>query len=54
MKAVAKFFKNIFINRYNPEEAYLSEAIDRIDLEQRIRRIDRGEAPFQQKHRYYF
>lgn len=54
MNRVAKFFKDFFLTKYDPEQAYLADAIDRIDLEQRIRRIDRGEAPFQQKNRFYF
>lgn len=32
-------------------EAYLSEAVDLVDLEMRQRRIDRGEAPWQERNK---
>jgi hypothetical protein len=31
------------------EEKYLSEAVDHVDLERRMREIDKGRAPFQQR-----
>jgi hypothetical protein len=42
-------FKNLFKARTETDqiEEYLSDAVDLVDLENRIRRIDRHEAPWQ-------
>ena len=42
-------FKNLFKARTetNQIEEYLSDAVDLVDLENRLRRIDRHEAPWQ-------
>lgn len=47
---IKKFFKSLFVARdYHTElkDAYLAEATDLIDLERRMRQMDRGQAPWQ-------
>lgn len=49
MKAVVKFISQWLQRpqRMSPEDRYLSESVDRVDLERRMRLIQRGQAPFQ-------
>jgi len=55
MERLFAFIKKLFTYR-SPEEIYLSNAIDHFDLEQRIRKLDRGQVhtgPFGYKEKYY-
>ena len=44
-----KFLKNLFVAKSDRQlvDEYLGEATDLVDLERRMRQIDRGQAPFQ-------
>lgn len=47
---IKRFFANFFTTRdYQKEvrDSYLAEATDLIDLERRMRQMDRGQAPWQ-------
>jgi hypothetical protein len=47
---IKRFFEKLFVIRdYNKQmsDEYLAEATDLIDLERRMRQMDRGQAPWQ-------
>ncbi len=46
-KIIKNFVAQFTTNPREQEYAYLSEAVDIVDLERRIREIDRFQAPFQ-------
>lgn len=56
MGRLFRFIKKLFTYK-SPEEIYLSNAIDHFDLEQRIRKLDRGQincGPFGYKEKYRY
>lgn len=51
IKAAKSFWDNIRpLTNKEIEERYLAAATDLIDLENRIKKIDRGQAPFQYRY----
>ena len=46
-KLIGNLYSAFTINYKDLEYRYLSEAIDIVDLERRMREIDRGQAPYQ-------
>ena len=42
-KIISKLNSTIFYNQRRWEEAYLSQSVDHVDLERRIKQLDRGQ-----------
>lgn len=50
-KIMKKYFT---VTNESKIEKYLEESVDMVDLENRIRQLDRGQAPFQVYERNYY
>jgi hypothetical protein len=51
---IKRFFSRLFTARdyyKDIKEAYLAESTDLVDLERRVRQMDRGQAPWQQQNK---
>ena len=48
-----KMIAGMLSPKFDHEEAYYSQAVDLIDLEYRMRQVQRGDAPFQSRYKVF-